>query len=57
MLHARGIPFAELPASPRVLRAIPGARTTPQVFADGRHIGGADELEVWLEQREGTEAG
>lgn len=47
-LTEKGIPWAELPASPRVLRAIPGARTTPQVFVDGQHLGGADQLVAWL---------
>jgi peroxiredoxin/glutaredoxin len=47
-LAAKGIPYAELPTSPRILRAIPGKRTTPQVFVDGKHIGGADELIAWL---------
>jgi peroxiredoxin/glutaredoxin len=48
LLAERDLPYAELPTTPRVLRALPGARTTPQVFVDGRHIGGADELEKWL---------
>lgn len=30
------------------LKAITGAGTVPQVFVDGKHIGGADELEKWL---------
>ena len=30
------------------LRAVAGADTVPQVFVDGRHIGGADELEAWF---------
>lgn len=47
-LAAAGLPYAELPTSPRVLRALPGGRTTPQVFVDGRHLGGADELVAWL---------
>ncbi|MBI5534319.1 MAG: glutathione peroxidase [Deltaproteobacteria bacterium] len=47
-LAERGLPYAELPVSPRILRALPGARTTPQVFVDGRHLGGADELVAWL---------
>ena len=50
-LTAKGIPYAELPTSPRILRALPGARTTPQVFIDGAHLGGADELVGWLESR------
>ncbi len=48
LLGERGIPYAELPVSPRILRALPGKRTTPQIFVDGRHIGGTDELEAWL---------
>ena len=30
------------------LVALCGARTTPQVFVNGRHIGGADDVEAWL---------
>jgi peroxiredoxin/glutaredoxin len=40
--------YAELPTNPRILRGLPGAHTTPQVFIDGQHIGGADELAAWL---------
>lgn len=47
-LAAKGLSYAELPTSPRILRAIPGKRTTPQVFVNGQHIGGADELIAWL---------
>ncbi len=47
-LTEKGVPYAELPVSPRILRALPGARTTPQVFVNGAHIGGADELVRWL---------
>lgn len=32
------------------LTAISGQGTTPQVFIDGTRIGGADELEQWLQQ-------
>ncbi len=46
-----GLGYAELSTSPRILRAIPGAGTTPQVFVDGAHIGGADELVAWLATR------
>ena len=48
LLTARGLPWAELGTSPRILRALPGAHTTPQVFIDGLHIGGTDELAEWL---------
>jgi len=47
-LTEAGLPWAELPTNPRILRALPGAGTTPQVFVDGRHVGGADELVGWL---------
>lgn len=47
-LRARGLAYAELPVSPRILRALPGTRATPQVFVNGQHIGGADELLAWL---------
>lgn len=48
LLAERGIPYAELPVSPRILRALPGKQTTPQIFIDGRHVGGTEELEAWL---------
>lgn len=57
LLSERGLPYSELPTSPRILRALPGQRTTPQVFVDGRHVGGADELEAWLAAREQKPAG
>lgn len=46
-----GVPYAELPTSPRILKALPGTGTTPQVFVDGALVGGADELEQWLAAR------
>jgi glutaredoxin-like protein len=30
------------------MQAVSGRGTTPQVYVDGQHIGGADELAVWL---------
>lgn len=50
-LQEAGLDYAELATSPRVLRALPGAGTTPQVFIGGEHIGGADELATWLAER------
>ncbi len=35
-------------ASTHTLRAVTGRTTVPQVFIDGKHIGGADELEAYL---------
>ncbi|MEM7432939.1 MAG: glutathione peroxidase [Pseudomonadota bacterium] len=33
------------------LRAVSGRTTYPQVFIDGDHIGGSDDLEIWLSKR------
>lgn len=44
VLGQHGVSFASL-------NAISGRGTTPQVFVDGQHIGGADELEIWCQQR------
>jgi len=48
LLEERGLAYDELPATPRRLRALSGQQTTPQVFIDGKYIGGADELEKHL---------
>lgn len=48
MLAKKGWQYDEVPASPRRLRAVSSKATTPQVFIDGQHIGGADELEKFL---------
>ena len=37
--------------SDRTLRAVSGATTFPQIFINGIHIGGADDLESWLQER------
>jgi len=47
-LAAADIEYDELPASPSILRALPGARTTPQVYIEGKHIGGSKELIEWI---------
>ena len=51
LLQERGWTYDELPATPRRLRAVSGKSSTPQVFIDGRYIGGADELTTFLSQR------
>lgn len=43
-LEQKGMPFAEVPATPGMLLAVAGKAVTPQVFINGRHLGGADEL-------------
>lgn len=51
MLEEANVAYDEVPASPRTLRATSGRGTTPQIFIDGKHIGGADELEQYLSQK------
>ena len=55
LLHAAGIEFEELVLNrdytDRTLRAISDATTYPQVFVNAEHIGGAEEVEAWLDER------
>jgi glutaredoxin-like protein len=55
LLRDAGIEFEELllnrDYTDRTLRAIAAASTFPQVFVNGDHVGGADELESWLGKR------
>lgn len=51
MLKEAGLSYSEVEASPQRLLAFAGKTTTPQVFIDGNHIGGADELATWLKAR------
>jgi glutaredoxin-like protein len=52
LLDERGMPFEEIALrdgiTVRSLRAVAGADSVPQVFIDGEHIGGADELAARL---------
>ncbi|MBN9164888.1 MAG: glutathione peroxidase [Myxococcales bacterium 68-20] len=48
VLQERGLPFDEIKATPRNLRAATGKSSTPQIFIDGKYIGGADELEKYF---------
>jgi glutaredoxin-like protein len=52
LLHDAGIDFEELVLnrdfSESTIRAISGHTTVPQVFIDGQRIGGAEELEAWI---------
>lgn len=48
LLTDNGYSFDEVLATPRNLRAVSGKSTTPQIFIDGKYIGGADELEKHL---------
>lgn len=55
MLDASRLPYTELPipdaARGRVLQAVAGEATAPQVFADGERIGGTEALDSWLARR------
>lgn len=44
-LETRGLGYTDIPATPRVLRAVAGVARTPQIFIDGALIGGAEDLE------------
>jgi glutaredoxin 3 len=52
LLTKRGLAFTEIdvvmnPERRREMEArAPGVRTVPQIFIDGRHIGGSDDLTV-----------
>jgi glutaredoxin-like protein len=52
LLHDAGIPFEELVLnrdfSESTIRAVSGVPTVPQVFVNGDHIGGSQELEQYL---------
>ncbi|WP_437877231.1 glutathione peroxidase [Sorangium sp. So ce513] len=48
LLDERGVTYDEVQASPRRLRAVSGKSSTPQIFIDGKYIGGADDLEAYL---------
>lgn len=56
LLRDAGIEFEELvlnrDRTDRTLRAVAAASTFPQVFIDGKRVGGADDLEVWLDKRQ-----
>ncbi len=52
LLYAKGLPYEEVELNSEVtsrsLMALSGAQTTPQVFMDGKLIGGADDLEAYF---------
>jgi glutathione-dependent peroxiredoxin len=55
LLNEAGLRYEEIPLghgiSTRTLYAVAGAGTTPQIFAGGQKIGGAEELQAWLDKR------
>jgi glutaredoxin-like protein len=48
LLDAKGMKYEEVPSSNRKLRAVSGKQTTPQVFIDGKYVGGSDDLEKFF---------
>ncbi|MGD2138585.1 MAG: glutaredoxin domain-containing protein, partial [Gammaproteobacteria bacterium] len=59
LLHDAGITFEELVLnrdfSESTIRAVSGMSSVPQVFVNGDHIGGSEDLEAWL-KRQGRHA-
>lgn len=60
LLTHKSLAFREFDASTPAGRAamqarLPAARTVPQIFIDGRHVGGCDDLEA-LEASGGLDA-
>ena len=55
MLREAGIRYEELVLNQEyteaTLRAVSGASSVPQVFINGEHIGGSDDLEAWMNKR------
>lgn len=53
-----GYPFVEVPLAhqirSKVIGAMVGQATVPQIFINGQHIGGAQELHAFLKKREAT---
>lgn len=60
LLSDRGIRYDEISvgddANLRSVRAITGRDTVPQVFINGTHIGGSEELEAYFEQQQSNAA-
>ncbi|MCK5326715.1 MAG: glutathione S-transferase N-terminal domain-containing protein, partial [Woeseiaceae bacterium] len=52
LLRDAGIEFEELMLNrdytDRTMRAVADVTSYPQVFIDGEHIGGSDDLEAWV---------
>lgn len=52
LLKDKGLPFEEIVLGQDIsitsMRAASGRETTPQIFIDGKHIGGSDDLEAYF---------
>lgn len=55
LLTKMGYPYAEIPLPSnirtKVIGAVTGRKTVPQVFINGEHIGDNEDLERWAQQR------
>jgi len=60
ILRERGMDYEEIvlgrDATIRSVRAMTGKETVPQVFVEGRYIGGSEALEAWIESGEAVAA-
>jgi glutaredoxin-like protein len=54
LLKQLGYQYAEIPlphtTRSKVVGAVAGAKTVPQIFVNGKHIGGLEELEAWAQK-------
>lgn len=50
-LSEKGLAYEEVVSTPRMLKAVSSTATTPQVFIDGKLLGGAEDLIGWLSAR------
>lgn len=54
LLQSQGLNYEEIELGKSItlksLTAVSGKSSTPQIFIDGQHIGGADELETYLKK-------
>ncbi len=60
LLRSKGVPFEEIDVSrdrsrvPEMVQRAGGRYTVPQIFIDGRHVGGCDDLHA-LDARGGLD--
>lgn len=60
LLVKKNIPYVERDITRRdhwdeIKSRVPGFRTVPQIFLEGRHIGGFDDLALYFKQLAGAE--
>ncbi len=50
LLEENGLDYEEVPSTQSMRFALSGETSTPRIFIDGEHIGGADELAQYLQE-------